>query len=415
MLSALSRHRNTAAVSGGGTEHNMEHFVFHTPTKIIFGRGGESLAGEEILSQKGSNVLVIYGGESARKSGLLDRVEASLKNAGLSYCLWGGIKPNPLFSQVKECIAFAKEKKVDFILAVGGGSVMDAAKAVSIGVLDDGDLWEIFMKKRLPKKSLPVGAVVTIAASGSEMSSCCVVTRDEDLVKRGFFSEENIMKFAITNPELTFSLPPYQTACGIVDIMMHTLDRYFSPPASSDLSDGIAEALLRTTIKNGAIAMKEPDNYDARAELMWAGTLSHNDITGVGRNWDFAPHQFEHELSGYYNVAHGAGLAAIWGAWARYVCDAYPMRFAKYGVEVWGLDLDYDHPEKTAYAAISATEDFFRSIGMPVTMTELLGFSVPDEVIEELADKCSNQRTRTIGSIRVLDRDDIAEVYRRAN
>ena len=308
----------------------MNNFVFHTPTKIIFGRGGENQVGEEILAFGGSNVLIVYGGESAKKSGLLDRVEASVQKAGLKYSFWAGIKPNPLFSQIKEGIRLAKEKKVDFILAVGGGSVMDAAKAVSVGVLDDGDLWEIFMKKRLPKTSLPVGAVVTIAASGSEMSSCCVVTRDEDLVKRGFFSEENIMKFAVTNPELTFSLPPYQTACGIVDIMMHTLDRYFSPPAVSDLSDGIAEALLRTTIKYGAIAMNEPDNYDARAELMWAGTLSHNDITGVGRNWDFAPHQFEHELSGYYDVAHGAGLAAIWGAWARYVCKAYPMRFAKY-------------------------------------------------------------------------------------
>lgn len=393
----------------------MENFVFHTPTKIIFGKGGESLAGEEIQRQGGHNVLVVYGSESARKSGLLDRIEDSLKSAGLYYFLWGGIKPNPLFSQVKECIAFAKEKQVDFILAVGGGSVMDAAKAVSIGVLDQGDLWEIFLKKRLPEASLPVGAVVTIAASGSEMSSCCVVTRDEDLVKRGFFSEENIMKFAITNPELTYTLPPYQTACGIVDIMMHTLDRYFSPPQTSDVSDGFAEALLRATIKNGAIAMKEPENYDARAELMWAGTLSHNDITGVGRNWDFAPHQFEHELSGYYNVAHGAGLAAIWGAWARYVCGAYPMRFAKYGVNVFGLEMDYDHPEKTAYEAIEATEAFFRSIGMPVTMTELLGFPVPEEVIEELADKCSNQKTRTIGSIRILDRDDIARVYRMAN
>lgn len=392
----------------------MNNFIFHSPTKIIFGRGGENHVGAEIQRWGGANVLVVYGGESARKSGLLDKVETSLKKAGLQYSLWGGVKPNPLFSQIKEGIAFAKEKKVDFILAVGGGSVMDAAKAVSVGVLDEGDLWEIFQRKRQPKTSLKVGAIVTLAASGSEMSSSCVVTRDEDLVKRGFFSEENRMQFAITNPELTFTLPPYQTACGIVDIMMHTLDRYFSPPAVSDLSDGIAEALLRATIKNGAIAMNAPDNYEARAELMWAGTLSHNDITGVGRNWDFAPHQFEHELSGYYDVAHGAGLAAIWGAWARYVCADYPMRFAKYGVEVWGLEFCYDHPEKTAYAAIDATEDFFMSIDMPITMTQLLGFAVPDEVIEEMAEKCTNFQTRTIGTIKVLNKQDIIEVFKMA-
>ena len=271
------------------------------------------------------------------------------------------------------------------------------------------------MKEETPKAALPVGVILTLSATGSEMSASSVITNTELGLKRGFNSPGHRPLFSICNPELTYTLPPYQTACGIVDIMMHTLDRYFSPPQTSDVSDGFAEALLRATIKNGAIAMKEPENYDARAELMWAGTLSHNDITGVGRNWDFAPHQFEHELSGYFNVAHGAGLAAIWGAWARYVCGAYPMRFAKYGVNVFGLEMDYDHPEKTAYEAIEATEAFFRSIGMPVTMTELLGFPVPEEVIEELADKCSNQKTRTIGSIRILDRDDIARVYRMAN
>ena len=291
---------------------------------------------------------------------------------------------------------------------------MYAAKAISVGVMDEGDLWEIFMRKRIPASSLPVGAVVTLAASGSEMSSSCVVTNDESLIKKGFFSEENRMAFAVTNPELTFSLPPYQTASGIVDIMMHTMDRYFSPQEYCDLTDGIAEALLRTVIKNGSIVMTDADNYDARAEVMWAGTLSHNDITGVGRFADFGPHQFEHELSGYYNVAHGAGLAAIWGSWARYVCEADYLRFARYGVNVWNLEFDYLNPVNTAFAAIEATEEYFSSIGMPITMTELLGFEVPDDVIEIMADKCSMNHSRTIGSFMVLNRADMVEVFKMA-
>lgn len=392
----------------------MQNFIFHSPTKIIFGKDTENLAGAEVKNWGGTKVLIVYGGVSAIKSGLINRVVESVKEAGLEYALWGGVKPNPLFSDVKKGIAFAKEEKVDFVLAVGGGSVMDTAKAISVGVVDDGDLWEIFMRKRQPVGSLHVGAVVTLPASGSEMSSSCVVTRDEDLVKRGFFSEENRMQFAITNPELTYTLPPYHTACGIVDIMMHTLDRYFSPDEYSDLSDGFAEALLRTTVKNGYIVMDDPENYDARAELMWAGTLSHNDITGVGRNWDFGPHQFEHELSGLYDVAHGAGLAAIWGAWARYVCEADPLRFARYGVNVFGLEFDYSNPLNTAYAAIDATEDFFKAIDMPITMSELLGFEVSDEDIEIMAEKCTNQQTRTIGTFMVLDKQDIIEVYRMA-
>ncbi len=392
----------------------MQNFIFHSPTKIIFGKGGENKAGEEVKNWGGTKVLIVYGGQSAVKSGLIDRVTASVEAAGLKYAKWGGVKPNPLFSDVKKGIAFAKEEKIDFVLAVGGGSVMDTAKAISVGVVDDGDLWEIFMRKRQPKGSLHVGAVVTLPASGSEMSSSCVVTRDEDLVKRGFFSEENRMQFAITNPELTYTLPPYHTACGIVDIMMHTLDRYFSPAEYSDLSDGFAEALLKTTIKNGYIVMDDPENYDARAELMWAGTLSHNDITGVGRVWDFGPHQFEHELSGLYDVAHGAGLAAIWGAWARYVCEADPLRFARYGVNVFGLEFDYLNPLNTAYEAIDATEEFFKAIDMPITMTELLGFEVPDEDIETMAEKCTNGQTRTIGTFMVLDKKDIIEVYKMA-
>lgn len=392
----------------------MQNFTFYKPTKIIFGKDTEMLAGSEIKAWGGTNVLIIYGGQSAVKSGLIDKIASSVKDAGLEYSLMGGVMPNPLYSYVLNGIEFVKENKIDFILAVGGGSVMDAAKAISIGAVDEGDLWDVFMRKRLPKVSLPVGAVVTLPASGSEMSSSCVVTRDEDLVKRGFYSDENIMKFAITNPELTYSVPAYHTACGVVDIMMHTLDRYFSPDEASDLADGFAEALLRTTIRNGSIVVKDPTNYDARAEIMWASTLSHNDLTGIGRNWDFAPHQLEHELSGLYDVAHGAGLAAIWGAWARYVCKANPMRFAKYGVNVFGIELDFRNPENTAYKAIELTEEFFKSIGMPISMSELLGKEVSDEDIEIMAEKCTNGQTRTIGTFMVLDKKDIIEVYKMA-
>lgn len=389
----------------------MQNFTFHSHTKVIFGKDTEKQAGPEVKNWGGTNVLIVYGGQSAVKSGLIDRVVASVEEAGLEYSLWGGVTPNPLFSAVKKGIAFAKEKKVDFILAVGGGSVMDTAKAISVGVVDDGDLWEIFLRKRQPIGSLKVGAVVTIPASGSEMSSSCVVTRDEDLVKRGFFSEENKMQFCITNPELTYTLPPYQTACGIVDIMMHTLDRYFSPAEYSDLSDGFAEALLRTTVKNGYRVMTDPEDYDARAELMWAGTLSHNDITGVGRAWDFAPHAIEHELSGLYDCAHGAGLAAIWPSWARHVCKVDPLRFAKYGVNVFGLEMDFMNPENTAYEAIDATESFFSAIGMPVTLTELLGFEVPDEDIETMADKATYSETKKIGTFLPMMKQDFIDVY----
>lgn len=394
----------------------MQAFEFYSPTKIIFGPGTEQQVGTQAVSFGARRVLVVYGGHSAVKSGLLDRVLASLKDSGLACETLGGVHPNPRLSLVREGLKKALDFQADFLLAVGGGSVIDTAKAIADGAANpELDIWDDIWLKKVPlERALPVGVVLTIPAAGSESSDSAVLTKDETLEKRGLGSNLQRPRFAIMNPELTFTLPPYQVSCGIVDIMMHTMDRYFNPVTTNELTDEIAEGLLRTVIRNGRRALEHPGDYQAMSELMWAGSLSHNGLTGLGGSMDFATHQLGHELSARFDAAHGATLAAMWGSWARYCLDTNPARFARFGVKVWGLE-DKGDEKALAQAAIQATEDYFRSIGMPTSISEILGSVQPPEMLETLTWGCTFHGQRTIGSFRVLGHDDILAIYKLAN
>lgn len=389
----------------------MNKFEFYSPTKVIFGQGVEDRVGSEIKKWGGSKVLVHFGGGSVKKSGLLDRVEASLQAENIEYVLLGGAKPNPRLSLVREGVELCRKNSVDFILGLGGGSAIDSAKAIALGVPYEGDVWDLFDGKAVPKSALLHCNILTLAATGSETSSSSVITNEDGWHKKGVNTEFNRPCFTLLNPELLYTLPPYQTACGIVDIMMHTMDRYFSNGGINEITDRIAEALLRTVIQYGAVCMKDPENYEARSEIMWAGSLSHNHLTGLGRVGDWAPHQIEHELSGKYDVAHGAGLAAIWTSWATYVYKENVMRFARFGANVWGLNLNYENPEETALQAIESTKEYFHSIGMPVTVKELLGREATEEEMKDMAVKCTFYGKRTVGNFKVLGEKEIYEIY----
>lgn len=391
----------------------MENFQYYTPTKIIFGRGAEEQTGQLAAEQGCKKVLVHYGGGSVVRSGLLERIYRSLDAVGISYVSLGGVVPNPRLSLVYEGIRLARKEQVDFILAVGGGSVIDSAKAIGYGVANEGDVWDFYEKRRTAKACLPIGVVLTIAAAGSEMSDSSVITKEEGWLKRGYSSNYARARFAAMNPELTMTLPKYQTASGCVDIMMHTMERYFNHSENMEMTDGISEHLLRTVMKNAKILMNEPDNYQARAEVMWAGSLSHNGLTGCGTGGgDWASHQLEHELGGMFDVAHGAGLAAVWGSWARYVMDAEPERFAKFAVNVMGVEPEAEKL-KTAQKGIEAMEDFYHALDMPVCIGDM-GIELTEEQMRELAEKCSHFGKRTIGCIKKLDQEDMYQIYKEA-
>ena len=391
----------------------MENFQYYTPTKIIFGRGAEEQTGQLAAEQGCEKVLVHYGGGSVVRSGLLERIYRSLDAVGISYVSQGGVVPNPRLSLVYEGIRLARKEQVDFILAVGGGSVIDSAKAIGYGVANEGDVWDFYEKRRTAKACLPIGVVLTIAAAGSEMSDSSVITKEEGWLKRGYSSNYARARFAVMNPELTMTLPKYQTASGCVDIMMHTMERYFNRSENMEMTDGISEHLLRTVMKNAKILMNEPDNYQARAEVMWAGSLSHNGLTGCGTGGgDWASHQLEHELGGMFDVVHGAGLAAVWGSWARYVMDAAPERFAKFAVNVMGVEPEAEKL-KTAQKGIEAMEDFYRALDMPVCIGDM-GIELTEEQMRELAEKCSHFGKRTIGCIKKLDQEDMYRIYKEA-
>ena len=393
----------------------MQAFEFYSPTKVVFGKDTESHTGSEIKAFGGSRVFVIYGG-SAKKSGLLDRVVKSLKENELAYELCTGVLPNPRLSFARDAAKKAIDFKADFILAVGGGSVIDTVKAVADAAGAPGaDIWDFWTGKTPLENALPVGVVLTISAAGSETSHSCVLTNDDTGSKRGLGSVWHRPKFAIMNPELTYTLPPYQIACGIVDILMHTLDRYFTPTKGNEMTDQIAEALMRVVIKNGTVAMQNPQDYDAASELMWAGSLSHNGLTGLGAVPDFAVHYFGHELSAMYDTAHGASLSAVWEAWATYACKDNPGRFAHYGRTVWGITDGSE--DEIALAAINKTVDYFKSINMPTCFSEIEEMGVvSDEVLNKFADGCSFQGSRpSIGSLKPLDRQGMYEVYKLAN
>lgn len=395
----------------------MQAFEFYSPTKIIFGPNTEEQVGQQVSVHGGSRVMVVYGGNSAIKSGLLERVLHSLDGAGLVYQCIGGVKPNPRLSLAREGLKQALAFGADFILAIGGGSVIDTAKAIADGAANpECDIWDDFWLKKIPLPgSLPVGVVLTIPAAGSESSDSAVLTNDKTHEKRGLSSPFHRPRFAIMNPELTFTLPRYQVTCGIVDIMMHTMDRYFNPVTTNALTDEIAEGLLRNTILYGRRAMEHPADYQAMSELMWAGSLSHNGLTGLGNQPDFAPHQLGHELSAMFDVAHGASLSAIWDSWARYCANTNPSRFARFAENVWELDPVGKDTHTLAMEGIEATRQFFLSLDMPTCMSQLSCGVQPESVLKDLAYRCAYGNTRTIGSFQVLNYADILAIYRLAN
>jgi len=393
----------------------MQNFQYYTPTRVVFGRKTEEKAGELVKAQNCGKVLVHFGGHSAVKSGLLDRVCTSLTQSGIPFVKLGGVQPNPRLSKVEEGISLCRTEQVDFILAVGGGSVIDSSKAIAYGITNDCPVWDIYSKKVKPTACAPVGCIVTIAAAGSEMSDSSVITNDDGNIKRGYSNDLCRPRFAIMDPELTFSLPPWQTASGCTDIIMHTLERWFCASSdNSELIDSIAAGLIKTVMHTALILVRDPENYDARAEIMWAGSLSHNGLTGPYGNGDWSSHQLEHELSGMFDVTHGAGLAAVWASWARYIYTYNVPRFVQLAVQVLGLPEPEPGKEKeTALAGIAKMEAFFKSINMPISIHEL-GIRLSDEQCETLAYNCTYQLTRTVGTLHKLGKEDLAEIYKAA-
>ncbi len=389
----------------------MENFEFLSPTKIIFGRGTENRVGVE-TKQYSSKILLHYGGGSIKKSGLYEKVTTSLTEAGVEFVELSGVQPNPRLSLVREGIKLCREQGIGFILAVGGGSVIDSAKAIALGVPYEGDVWDFYGAKAVPEKNLPVGVVLTIPAAGSEASKSSVITNEDGWFKWGLNVELNRPKFAILNPELTFSLPAYQTACGAVDIMAHIMERYFTDVTHVDLTDRLCEGALKSMIKNSLIAIEQPDNYDARAEMMWASTLAHNDLFGTGRRLgDWASHMIEQEISAIYDVAHGAGLAVVFPAWMKYTFKQNLHRFVQFAVRVWDVDYDFENPEQTAREGIRRLEEFYHQLGMPITLSEM---NVPDDRLEEMANKAMKPWISHVGNVSKFKAADILEVLKLA-
>lgn len=386
---------------------SMENFILNSGTKIIFGRDTEKYLGDEIKNY-GSKVLLHYGGGSIKKTGLYDKVVQVLKDSGLDFVELSGVQPNPRLSLVHEGIELCRKEGIDFILAVGGGSVIDSAKAIALGVPYDGDVWDFFEGKAVPKENLPVGVVVTIAAAGSEASDSAVITNEDGWYKKGLNVELNRPKFAILNPENTFSVPPYQTACGIADMMAHVMERYFTKVPNVDLTDRMCEGVLKSIMRNAPIVLQQPDNYDARAEIMWASTIAHNNWLGTGRIADFGSHKIEHELSAIYDVPHGAGLAVVFPAWMKYVYKHDINRFVKFATRVMGVEMDFDDPERTVLEGIERLKDFFRSLGLPVTLKEL---GIPYDRLEEMADKCTKNDTMKVGNFVKLGKADVMNIF----
>jgi alcohol dehydrogenase len=393
----------------------MQNFQYYTPTRVIFGRKTEETVGELIREQHSKKVLIHFGGHSAVKSGLLDRVRNSLSSTGISYVMLGDVQPNPRLSKVEEGITLCKKEGVDFLLAVGGGSVIDSAKAIAYGITNPFPVWDIYLKKEKPSACAPVGCIVTIAAAGSEMSSSSVITNENENQKRGYNNDLCRPRFAIMNPELTFTLPAWQTASGCTDIIMHTLERWFcSSTDNSQLIDSIAVGLIKTVMHNAQLLVREPYNYNARAEIMWAGSLSHNGLTGPYGNGDWSTHQLEHELGGMFDVTHGAGLAAVWASWARYVYTYDIPRFVQLAIQVFDLPEPEPGKEKeTALAGITKMESFFKSINMPVSIHEL-GIDLTNEQCKILAYNCTFGQTRTVGTLHPLEKEDLLKIYQNA-
>lgn len=388
----------------------MENFVFDYCTRVVFGKGTENQVGE-IAKKYGNKVFLHYGGGSIKKWGLYNRVIESLEKASIEVVELGGVRPNPTYDLIKKGIKICRENSVDLILAVGGGSVIDSAKGIAVGVPYDGDVLDFTLKKAIPKEALPLGVILTIPAAGSETSQYAVVTYEKGgySYKRDVVWENNEIirpKFAILNPELSFTLPPYQTACGIADIMAHVAERYFTYVKNVELTDRLCEATLKTVINNGLIVMKELENYDARAEIMWAGSIAQSDLLGTGRQADFASHMIEHELSGIYDITHGAGLAIIFPAWMKYVYKYNIDRFIQFATRVWGVEYNIYSPERTVLEGIKRMKNFFKEISLPTTLKEL---NIPEDRFEEMAKKAIK-----LGSIKKINANDIVEILKLA-
>ena len=392
----------------------MKDFNYNAPTEVVFGKKSEEQVAALVKKYGGTKVLVHYGGKSAVKSGLLDKVCNLLKAGGVDYVSLGGVVPNPRLSLAQQGIDLCRKEGVDFILAVGGGSVIDSSKCIGYGVPYEGNVWDFYLGKATPTKMLPIACVLTIPAAGSEMSESSVITNEDGDVKLGYSNNLSRPKFAIMNPCRTFTLPPYQTAAGVTDMMMHTMERYFTKDDDMDLTTDIAEAMLRS-MKDAIFAvLKNPEDYRYRAQIMWGGSLMHNGLTGCGVSDDWATHQLEHELSGMFDVTHGAGLAAVWPSWARYVMHENLSRFVRFAVNVMDVPNDFTNPEATALKGIEAMERFYHAIGMPINIKELIGKEIFDEEIKEMVRKCSRDYQRTCGCLKVLQAADMETIYKMA-
>ncbi|MBO6239561.1 MAG: iron-containing alcohol dehydrogenase [Butyrivibrio sp.] len=388
----------------------MENFTFYSPTFFAFGKDTENDAGKYVKRFGGSKVLIHYGGGSVVRSGLLDRVKKSLEEAGISFVTLGGVKPNPRSGLVYDGIELCRKEKVDFVLAVGGGSVIDSSKAIAAGTIYDGDFWDFYTGKRI-EEALPIGTILTIAAAGSEGSPDSVITKEEGMFKRGASGDAIRPKFSILNPALTQTLPAYQTAAGITDIMAHLHERYLTNSKDVEVTDRLIEGLLLTMIHEGPRVIENPDNYEARANIMWAGMMAHNNSCGVGRSQDWNSHNIEHELSALYDCAHGAGLAVTMPAVFKYVYKHDVSRFAKLATRVWGCQMDFDDPERTALEGIAALENFLKSIGMPLNFAEL---GAKEEDIPTLVKALcyGDGRTGSISGFVTLDEEDCTKIYK---
>ena len=393
----------------------MKDFNYYAPTEVMFGENSEEQVAALVKKYGGTKVLVHYGGKSAERSGLLDKICRLLDEGGVAYVKLGGVVPNPRLSLAKKGIELCRQEGVDFILAVGGGSVIDSSKCIAYGVCMEGDVWDLYLGKvEAPKTMLPVASVLTIPAAGSEMSEASVITNTDGDVKLGYSNNMSRPKFAIMNPRRTYTLPSYQTAAGVTDMMMHTMERYFTKDDDMDLTTDLAEAVLRSMKTAVFAVLKNPEDYRNRAQIMWGGSVAHWGLTGCGQQDDWATHQLEHELSGMFDVTHGAGLAAMWPSWARYVMHENLSRFVRFAVNVMDVPNDFTDPEGTALKGIEAMERFYHAIGMPINIKELIGRDITDDEIREMTRKCSRDYKETCGAFKVLTAEDMEAIYKMA-
>lgn len=390
------------------------NFTYYAPTEVIFGKGTQNQVGKAIKKYNGTNILIVYGSDRIVNSGLMDQITSSLQSEGLTFRLLGGVVPNPQLDKVYEGIDLGKRMCADFLLAVGGGSPIDTAKAIAYGLAEpDQDVWDLYEHTRTAKTCLPVGSILTIAAAGSETSMGSVITDERTGKKRAYDDDLSRPKFAIMNPELTLGLSDYQTMSGCTDMMMHTMERYFTNGGNMEITDTLAEGLMRTVMENAKILHTNPSDYNARAEIMWAGSLAHNGLTGCGNDGgDFSTHMLEHEMGGMFHVTHGAGLASIWGSWARYVYKNCLHRFVRFAVKVHGIT-PCETDEETALKGIKAQENFYRSIAMPTNFTQL-DIAPTDEQIREMAKRCAAATGGSNGSAKELFEEDMYQIYKMA-